>query len=212
MSEVAKRNYRIVMSGDAVEAVIAPLSAEQVDYWSNQPGEILFQQTFLTPEGEVNPAVPADRQLPGWRDFPDTIYLEGVELGNGSIDVFDEDGDVVYSDSMETPEFWDAYVDDYKKYDNDEEGLRSTEAAHVGTISYTGKCQCDLLCADDFDRDLLMLFVSKVPGLPPFVSKIIYDGQVLSNGGGTGKYLWQSASVYVDGKRVVNHYVKGPAT
>lgn len=175
------------------------------DYWMDQPGEKLFHETFnATDDADTDPTVPDDRHLPNWRDFSDGIYLEGFELHKGSLDVFDEENELVYEARMDTQQFWDRHVDDLKAY-TEESILGLGSSVFTGLVSYSGKASIDVELPGKFDPKLLLLHVVQLPETIHFISKVFCHGIELDGVDGSGKYNRQCAALYVEGKPPVVH-------
>lgn len=134
MNIKSKKKYVFKCSGDFVELKIAPLPLDVAQYWlTRDKAELLVHAYGLQDEDEESEAPKIEVGA-----LPDAEHIEGCELKNGTLEVFDEDGNEVQVLSLESDEI---DVDDIQQIDLethlvDEGPTIITRTCYRGEVTY----------------------------------------------------------------------------
>jgi hypothetical protein len=183
MSETVEgKRYEFKCSGDFVELRIAPIPRETAEYWLTRDKDELLNHAYgLQGEDDSTDAPNIEvGSLQGAR------HIEGCELKNGTLEVFDEDGNEVQALSLESD---DIDVDDIEQIDLDSYLVDGgptivTRTCYMGEVSYHPET-----AVRSFDDAHWYVFIADT-GREPFISAFHFgdeengDEEVRAEGSG----------------------------
>tara|TARA_B100001248_G_scaffold262730_1_gene261811 strand:+ start:26788 stop:27357 length:570 start_codon:yes stop_codon:yes gene_type:complete len=172
--------YSIEINGRGGESVIGTITEEQYNFWVDQHEDATHNHLFNDPiqsdpdDETPNPVIDTEDPvyLGNWYELDDCTHVNACLLDHCQVTVQDDEGNMV----------WDSDEPDITSTDfvstDDMEGFFfwgwSTEKGNFFSAEFD---------AEDFDPEKLRFYATKV-NTDRFITKVIYDGQVLDNDGG----------------------------
>jgi len=162
MNNAGKKRYEFRCSGDFVELRIAPLPRDVAEYWlTRDKAELLVHAYGLQDDDDESDAPNIEVGF-----LPDAEHIEGCELKNGTLEVFDEDGNEVQVLSLESDEI---DVDDIQEIDLESHLVGGgptiiTRTCYLGEVTYQPEA-----AVQSFDDAHWYVFIADT-GTEPFIS------------------------------------------
>jgi hypothetical protein len=208
MSEVSEgKKYVFKCSGDFVELRIAPIPHETAEYWlTRNKNELMIHAYGLQDEDEHSDAPNIEVGF-----LPGAQHIEGCELKNGTLEVFDEDGDEVQVLSLESD---DIDVDDIQQIDLDSYLVNGgptiiTRTCYMGEVTYQPET-----AVKSFNDAHWYVFIADT-GREPFISAFHFgdeesgDEEVPGEGSGRcfSRQVWLRVPDEEGNVHELSHYI-----
>ena len=139
MTKIKAGKHEFLFSGDHVDCVISSINRQKAEEWLKRGAEALFLHTITATEDELNEIENDPAFIGNYRDFRDTVRLEGCELHNGVFDFTNAAGESIECLGMESAEFHN-YIDDIIKIDPETHLIDApTEVVRIRNIEFVSR-------------------------------------------------------------------------